>query len=158
LELGVAQSSSNTSVSVDLMVAFAKVFGVTAQWLLTEFENPTDSLPKDFDITEQHSPKPKNYYARIVGDNIRRLRMDRGWSQTQLAEEVQKKGIRLDNPRVSRIETGSGNSLVYVDLLMALAEILGTTVHRLLEEPQVCARFSFVGIGAPLSSDNPIKW
>lgn len=61
----------------------------------------------------------------MLGENVRRLREERGWSQAELAERI---GVNQTN--VSQVERGvlAGR----VPKLMALATVFGVTVDDLL--------------------------
>ena len=65
---------------------------------------------------------------REVGEQIRRLRLMRGWTQADLAERAE-----LTVEGVSRIERGA--RAARVGTLRALARALGVSVGALLEPP-----------------------
>lgn len=65
-----------------------------------------------------------------TGKRIKALRTDRDMNQTQLAIELQKNGISVKRSFVSQVEGGSKQPPL--DMLMALAKILGTTTDYLL--------------------------
>ena len=73
------------------------------------------------------------------GRNLRRARLERGWSQTQLAQEC-----GLDVGEISRIERGSRE--VRLTTLMRRVDALGAPPEELLSglfapgEVTVCAR------------------
>lgn len=60
-----------------------------------------------------------------VGENIRRERVAKGWSQRQLADAA-----KLTKFQVSRYETG--DTAVTTDRLQEIADALGVSVTRLL--------------------------
>ncbi|MDP1630199.1 MAG: helix-turn-helix transcriptional regulator [Caulobacter sp.] len=65
-------------------------------------------------------------WETIVGENVRRLRIERGLSQEALAGEA---GLAMRH--LGRIERGEGNPTV--SMLGQLASALGTTPSMLLE-------------------------
>ncbi len=71
----------------------------------------------------------KNTSALIIGANIRRLRLEKGWSQAELARRA---GI---NPKtVSRHEKGESRPDEHS--LWTTAEVLGVAVEDLCREPE----------------------
>lgn len=124
-------------LTIDQVIACAKIFRTTAEWLLTEHSGNVD--PSDFVILDHEDliPYPKNYYARVVGDNVRETRIKYGWSLKQLSERVESLGIRLKSNRISVIEIGSTNCSITVDQFMGLAAALKITPDRLLVESRV---------------------
>jgi transcriptional regulator with XRE-family HTH domain len=64
---------------------------------------------------------------RIIGANVRRLRIARGLTQEQLAELIDS-----DQPYVSEIEGGLIN--LTADILQGLAVALGVTPRELCDE------------------------
>jgi transcriptional regulator with XRE-family HTH domain len=64
---------------------------------------------------------------RIIGANVRRLRIARGLTQEQLAELIDS-----DQPYVSEIEGGLIN--LSADILQSLAVALGVTPRELCDE------------------------
>ena len=75
---------------------------------------------------------PYRRKANLCGRQVRRLRVDLGLSQEQLAARLQVAGLALEQKAVSRIETGSR---VVADFeLMALAAALNTSPLALLDE------------------------
>ncbi|MGI5930655.1 helix-turn-helix domain-containing protein [Pseudoflavonifractor sp.] len=70
--------------------------------------------------------------ANLCGRQVRRLRVDLGLSQEQLAARLQVAGLALEQKAVSRIETGIR---VVADFeLLALAAALNTSPLALLDE------------------------
>lgn len=124
-------------LTIDQVVAFAKIFRTTPEWMFTEHADKID--PSDFIILDREDliAYPKNYYARVVGDNVREMRIKYGWSVRQLSEMVEALGIRLKSNRLSVIEIGSTNCSITVDQFMGLAAALKTTPDRLLIESRV---------------------
>lgn len=45
-----------------------------------------------------------NYRANIIGPRIRKLRVERGWSQAKFAVQLQLKGLDMGRDVVARIE------------------------------------------------------
>lgn len=73
--------------------------------------------------------------SRNVGDNVRRLRWERGMSQKDLAVALRYAGIpTARQTTVSRIE--HHQQTVSVDHLVALATALGATLQELLKGPR----------------------
>lgn len=62
---------------------------------------------------------------QALGASVRQARLERGWTQEQLAQET-----GFDRKSVNRVETGA--YAPSVDRLFVLAEALGTTAARLL--------------------------
>jgi transcriptional regulator with XRE-family HTH domain len=59
-------------------------------------------------------------WAVVVGDRIRRLRRDRGWSLTELARRVRKPdGGHYSNGHFSRLERGWASAPLYVYIKIA---------------------------------------
>ena len=84
-------------------------------------------------------------FKNNIGPQVRRLRYDRGWSQSTLAAKLQVAGLDTDRSGVSKIEA----RMVFVDdrTLMYLAEVLkvelpalfpkkesGQRIHEFLEK------------------------
>lgn len=65
-----------------------------------------------------------------TGKRVRALRTDKDLNQTQLAAELQKRGIEVGRSFVSQVEGGFKQPPL--DMLVALAKILGTTTDYLL--------------------------
>lgn len=124
-------------LTIDQVIACAKIFRTTPEWLLTEHSNDID--PCDFIIFDREDliPYPKNYYARVVGDSVREMRIGYGWSLKQLSEMVEALGIRLKSNRLSVIEIGSTNCSITVDQFMGLVTALKTTPDLLLVESRL---------------------
>lgn len=64
---------------------------------------------------------------RIVGDRVRRLRLERGLSQIKLGE-----GARLSHKTISRLENGV--QAFTIDQLNLLARTLGVSTWRLFRD------------------------
>ena len=66
----------------------------------------------------------------LCGERVREARTRAGWSQEQLAAELQLRGLQIGQMAVSRIETGKR---VVPDFeLPIIAEVLGVTTDWLL--------------------------
>lgn len=65
-------------------------------------------------------------WEKIIGGNLRRLRVERGLTQEALAAEVE-----LDVRQIGRIERGQ--SYPSIGLLVHLAELLGTEPGRFFD-------------------------
>ena len=63
---------------------------------------------------------------RLIGDRIRALRRQRGWSQEQLGERV-----GFSQSKISKIENGDWDSLSDLKLL---ATALGVNIEDLVKE------------------------
>ncbi|MBZ9897276.1 helix-turn-helix domain-containing protein [Mesorhizobium sp. BR1-1-6] len=70
---------------------------------------------------------------KIIGWNLRKLRVEQGLSQERLALAAE-----IDRSYVGRVERGSEN--VTIDKLEALAMVLGVSASDLLIEPPKGAR------------------
>ncbi|WP_028778571.1 helix-turn-helix domain-containing protein [Shimazuella kribbensis] len=122
-----ANRLSSVSFSVDLLMAVAKVFQIPPEWFLTEHPNISEALQQEFGVLySDMSPKPKNFYSRVVGQRLRYLREDRGWTMEQLAEKVRKKGFRMSFSRIGAFGSGYKNPSMTVDQLVVQGCKLGT--------------------------------
>lgn len=75
--------------------------------------------------------KNLNGYMNIVGSNIRKYRVLRGFSQRQLVNKLNLLGINIYNSDISRIEN---NTLFIRDYEQkAICKVLGITVEQLFE-------------------------
>lgn len=77
------------------------------------------------------TPGSDSYHAAIVGLNVRRVRRERGWSQTELAAKLTARGWRCAPRMISAMETNGhyGGKRrtrvpVTVDRLILLATVL----------------------------------
>ena len=68
-------------------------------------------------------------YERALGQNIRALRMKKGFSQEQLAARLQVCGSDVTRSALAKIEVGQRH--IYPDELRALREILGVAYEEL---------------------------
>ena len=68
-------------------------------------------------------------YERALGQNIRALRMKKGFSQEQLAARLQVCGCDVTRSALAKIEVGQRH--IYPDELRALREILGVAFEDL---------------------------
>ena len=69
-------------------------------------------------------------YERALGQNIRALRMKKGFSQEQLAAQLQVRGCDVTRSALAKIEVGQRH--IYPDELRALRDILGVAFEELL--------------------------
>jgi transcriptional regulator with XRE-family HTH domain len=142
LERGVRYSNQRTvSANVHLLLGCAKVLRVKPEWFLTEHENIFEALPKNFEIirTESLSSESIDPALANLGPNVLELRLKpgRGWTQEELAEKVRER-VRMSVVRICQIENGyKKNRYVTVDQLMALAEVLESTVDMFFRKPRV---------------------
>ncbi|MCH5585179.1 hypothetical protein MK805_09370 [Shimazuella sp. AN120528] len=137
IERGIPFSQAVPTLTIDQLIACAKIFRTTPEWLLTEHPDKLDL--RDFVILEREElvPYPKNYYARVVADNVREMRITYGWSVKQFSEEVEALGVRMKSARLSAIEVGSTNGSISVDQFMAFVVALQTSPDRLLIESRL---------------------
>lgn len=68
-------------------------------------------------------------YERALGQNIRALRMKKGFSQEQLAARLQVRECDVTRSALAKIEVGQRH--IYPDELRALREILGVPYEEL---------------------------
>lgn len=68
-------------------------------------------------------------YERALGQNIRVLRMKKGFSQEQLAAQLQVRGCDVTRSALAKIEVGQRH--IYPDELRALRDILGVAFEEL---------------------------
>lgn len=68
-------------------------------------------------------------YERALGQNIRRLRMERNLSQDQLAAQLQTQGCDITRSALAKIEVGQRH--IYPDELKLLCELLGVSYEEL---------------------------
>ena len=68
-------------------------------------------------------------YERALGQNIRRLRMERGLSQEQLSARLQVQGCDITRSALAKIEVGQRH--IYADELKLLREILAVSYDEL---------------------------
>ena len=68
----------------------------------------------------------------VIGTNVLALRKQKGLRQTDLAAALAEKGVQMSPPGLSKIETQS--RMVSDIELVAIAEVLGVSVERLLTE------------------------
>lgn len=68
-------------------------------------------------------------YERALGQNIRALRMKKGFSQEQLAAQLQVRGCDVTRSALAKIEVGQRH--IYPDELRALRDILGVAFEEL---------------------------
>ncbi|HIX04787.1 MAG TPA: helix-turn-helix domain-containing protein [Candidatus Fournierella pullicola] len=69
-------------------------------------------------------------YERALGQNIWALRMKKGFSQEQLAAQLQVRGCDVTRSALAKIEVGQRH--IYPDELRALRDILGVAFEELL--------------------------
>ena len=82
--------------------------------------------------------KPRSIGAEaILAERIRRERSKRGWSPADLAKQMTAAGCSLTTSAVYKIENREAPRRISVDELIALTQILGTTVEDLLTPIEV---------------------
>ena len=68
-------------------------------------------------------------YERALGQNIRRLRRERGLTQEQLSAQLQVRGCDLIRSALAKVEAGQRH--IYPDELKALREVLSIPYEEL---------------------------
>lgn len=68
-------------------------------------------------------------YERTLGQNIRKLRMERGLSQEQVSAQLQVRGCDITRSALAKIEVGQRH--IYPDELKLLREIFDVTYDEL---------------------------
>ena len=68
-------------------------------------------------------------YEKAMGQNIRRLRMERKLSQEQLAAQLQVRGCDVTRSALAKIEVGQRH--LYPDEIMLLRQILNISYEEL---------------------------
>lgn len=68
-------------------------------------------------------------YERLLGQNIRRLRMKKKLSQEQLSAQLQVRGCDITRSALAKIEVGQRH--IYPDELKLLRELLGISYDEL---------------------------
>lgn len=68
-------------------------------------------------------------YEHALGQNIRRLRMERNLSQDQLAAQLQTRGYDITRSALAKMEVGQRH--IYPDELKLLRELLGVSYEEL---------------------------
>ena len=68
-------------------------------------------------------------YEKQVGENLRRLRMERGLTQEQVSAKLQVRDCDVTRSALAKIEVGQRH--VYVDELKALREIFDVSYEEL---------------------------
>lgn len=68
-------------------------------------------------------------YEHALGQNIRRLRMERNLSQDQLAAQLQTRGCDITRSALAKMEVGQRH--IYPDELKLLRELLGISYEEL---------------------------
>lgn len=68
-------------------------------------------------------------YEHALGQNIRRLRMERNLSQDQLAAQLQTRGCDITRSALAKMEVGQRH--IYPDELKLLRELLGVSYEEL---------------------------
>ena len=68
-------------------------------------------------------------YEKMLGQNIRRLRMQKNLSQEQLSAQLQVRGCDVTRSALAKIELGQRH--IYPDELKFLRELLGVSYDEL---------------------------
>ena len=72
------------------------------------------------------------HFMAIPGDNVRRLRLEKGWSMRELAERCVTESRTMDHTTIMRLEKNKGFTL---DTLSRVAKALGLASHEDLLVP-----------------------
>lgn len=75
--------------------------------------------------------KIKEDYENTIGKNIRRLRIDRGFGQTELVRELQLLNISMTKETLVKIERGIQH--IQLEQLKRIKQILNVTYEDLLD-------------------------
>lgn len=84
-------------------------------------------------MSKKKVKKDKTQKANIAGSKISILRIKKGWSQNDLAVQLQNNGINLDKNSISNMEAGERHIKDYE--LKQLAELFQITTDELLKTP-----------------------
>lgn len=70
----------------------------------------------------------------MIGSNLRRLRIERGWSQQKLSDKLEMLAIYVCRGSISRIED---KQRTVTDIeLYGFSQVLGVPIEKLFEEQQ----------------------
>lgn len=70
----------------------------------------------------------------VCGEKVRRLRVQKKLSQSELAAKLQVEGVTMERDSVSRIESGTRFVADYE--ILTIAKIFGVDVNELLEKTE----------------------
>jgi len=112
--------SGKSAPSITLAARVASALGVTVDYLLR------DSIPIHPPIPQSTAAPDEADIPRRFGDQLRHLRTQQGWSQTQLADRLQP----FSQAYISLLE--NGQKAPSVETLVRCAEIFGVTTDMLL--------------------------
>lgn len=76
--------------------------------------------------------------ARRLGRRVRRIRELRGWTQAELSRRTDERGLRINRPNISRVESGRYGSIPITRTILRLAcalEVQPTTIFGALDDP-----------------------
>ncbi len=76
------------------------------------------------------SQKLKQDEVILVGENIRKIRKEKGLKQEEMVARLQVKGISISRTAYTKLELG--NRHIETICLEAIRDILGTTYERLM--------------------------
>ena len=82
--------------------------------------------------------------TKLIGDNIRILRENAGFTQSSIAAFV-----KVDQSLISKAEKGERN--LSVDVLEKLSALFGVTLEQLESQPIVASKLSFAFRGSEFS-------
>jgi transcriptional regulator with XRE-family HTH domain len=87
------------------------------------------------------TPKPARTWVPVIdGDALKLARQRKGWTQRDLAEAVQRQGIRLDRGNIGRAERGKRGA-IGPRKFPVLADALGIDIAEILTGRPEAARF-----------------
>ncbi|MEG2353737.1 MAG: helix-turn-helix transcriptional regulator [Clostridium sp.] len=70
--------------------------------------------------------------GNIIGENIKTIRVQKGLTQEQLTTKLQVKGLKLDRPTLSKIESRTREILDYE--IKTFADALDISVNELFDD------------------------
>jgi transcriptional regulator with XRE-family HTH domain len=112
------------SPSLDVVVRIAQIFDTTTDYLLRD-----TILVEDVQETDPQLRSAAVGVSHLLGGKLRALRNQRGWGQTELARQL---GLARRG-YISNLE--SGRKLPSIDLILAIADLVGVATDDLLRHP-----------------------
>jgi transcriptional regulator with XRE-family HTH domain len=96
---------------------------------------------------------------QVIGDQIRLFRDRRGWTQEELAAQVEELGVPMSNVTVARIEKAKGRKVgLSVEELLAFAAVLGVSPKNLLTPGDKGARLRLFPTIDPVDAELVRAW
>lgn len=71
-------------------------------------------------------------YDKLVGHNLRTIRMKRGYNQEQIAAKLQVQGCNISRSALAKIE--SGHRHIYIDEIRTFCKVFNVTPNEILTE------------------------